>query len=138
MAAVLSASSRRLKSLQFGAAYLAEGAQRLYRMAVHKFAQFGKRLVRCEIRLDNYSNNCLGFFDHVGRPPCIEVSESMFWLTSLELSRDQASDIAPFLDRRPRHARHRASIAHNRRRVADDEHAGHLLKSWSVRQTPGG
>jgi hypothetical protein len=28
----------------------------------------------------------------------------MFWLMSLELSRDQASDIAPFLDRRPRHA----------------------------------
>jgi hypothetical protein len=70
--------------------------------------------------------------------PLIEVSESMFWLTSLELSRDQASDIAPFLDRRPRHARHRVSIAHDRRRVADDEHAGHLLKSWSLRQTRGG
>ena len=50
MAAMLSASSRRLQSLQFGAAYLAEGAQRINRIAVHKFSQFRKRLVRCEWR----------------------------------------------------------------------------------------
>jgi hypothetical protein len=40
----------------------------------------------------------------------MQVSEWMFWLTSLELPRDQAFEIAPL-----------------RRRVADDEHAGHLL-----------
>jgi hypothetical protein len=52
----LSASSRRLQSLQFGAAHLAEGAQRINRIAVHKFSQFKKRLVRCEVRIDNCSN----------------------------------------------------------------------------------
>src|SRR5271166_6504501 len=65
MAAMLSASSRRLQSLQFGAAYLAEGAQRINRIAVNKLSQFRKRLVWCEIRLDNCSNDCLGTFDHV-------------------------------------------------------------------------
>src|SRR5260370_41950278 len=65
MAAVLSASSRRLQNLQFGAAYLAEGAQRINRMAAHQLSQFRKRLVRCEIRLDNCSNDRLGTFDHV-------------------------------------------------------------------------
>ena len=65
MAAMLSASSRRLQSLQFGAANLAEGAQRINRMAVHQLSQFRKRLVRREICLDNCSNDCLGLFDHV-------------------------------------------------------------------------
>jgi hypothetical protein len=65
MAAILSASSRRLQGLRFGAAYLAEGAQRINRMAVHQLSQFRKRLVRCETCLDNCSNDCLGPFDHV-------------------------------------------------------------------------
>ena len=65
MAALLSASSRPFRALQFGAAYLAEGAQRINRIATDKFSQFKKRLVRCAIRIDNCSNDCLGLFDHV-------------------------------------------------------------------------
>ena len=65
MAAILSASSRRLQGLRFGAAYLAEGAQRINGIAVHKLSQFRKCLVRCEIRIHNCSNDCLGLFDHV-------------------------------------------------------------------------
>src|SRR5258708_31507804 len=57
----------------------------------------------------------------------IEVAEWAFWLSSLELSRDQASNIAPFLDRRLRHARHRPPVAHDRRRIADDEYARKTL-----------
>src|SRR5258707_15432751 len=44
----------------------------------------------------------------------IEVSERMFWLSSLELSRDQPSDITPLLDRRLRHTAHRSSIGLDR------------------------
>ena len=51
---------RSLEGLQFGAAYLAEGAQRINRVAVHKLSQFRKRLVPCERRIDNCSNHCLG------------------------------------------------------------------------------
>jgi hypothetical protein len=65
MAPMLSASSRRLQSLQFGAAHLAEGAQRINRIAAYKFSQFRKRLVRCEICLDNCLNDCLKASDHV-------------------------------------------------------------------------
>src|SRR5229473_2246360 len=44
----------------------------------------------------------------------VGVSEWMFWLPSLELSRDQASDIASLLDRCLHHAGHRPPIAPDR------------------------
>jgi hypothetical protein len=60
----LSASSGRPQSLQFGAAYLADDAQWINRMTVNQISQFRKRLVRCEIRLDNCSNDGLCAFDY--------------------------------------------------------------------------
>src|SRR5205807_1180234 len=44
----------------------------------------------------------------------IVVPEWVPWRSSLELSRDQPSDIASFLDRRLSHAWHWPSIAHDR------------------------
>ena len=55
---------RILESLQFSAAFLAEGTQRIYRVAVHQLSQLRKRLVWCEIRIDNQSNNRMCLFDH--------------------------------------------------------------------------
>src|SRR5882724_1788248 len=65
----------------------------------------------------------------------VEVSERMFWLFTFELPRDQASNIAPFLYGGLRHTRHRSSIGHDRRRIADDEHAGNILNihEWTDR-----
>src|SRR4051812_42612388 len=57
----------------------------------------------------------------------VVVTEWMPWGSSLELSRDQASDVAPLLDCRLRYARYRPPIAHGRRRIANDENAGRLL-----------
>src|SRR4051794_40174262 len=58
----------------------------------------------------------------------IKVSERMFWLSSLELPRDQASHIAALLNRRLRHARHWPSVALDRRRIAHNEHASDIWK----------
>src|SRR5258706_2683218 len=65
----------------------------------------------------------------------VEVSERMFWLFTVELPRDQASDIAPFLYSGLRHTRHLSSIAHDRRRIADDQHIGNILNihEWTNR-----
>src|SRR3954447_23165448 len=57
----------------------------------------------------------------------VVVAEGMPWGSSLELSRDQASDVAPLLDCRLRYPRHRPPITHGRRRIANDEHAGRFL-----------
>src|SRR5262245_44084025 len=51
-------------SLQFGAAGLAEGTQRIYRAAVHQRSQLREGLVRRKIRVDDHSNDRLGPFDH--------------------------------------------------------------------------
>src|SRR4051794_17424591 len=52
------------ESLQFGAAFFAKGTQRIYRAAVHQLLHLRKRLVRRKIRVDNYSNDRLRFFNH--------------------------------------------------------------------------
>ncbi len=63
--------------------------------------------------------------------PLVEVSEWTFWFSSLELPRDQASDIAPLLDRRLRNARHWPAVANDRCSVAYDEDAGDI---WSIHE----
>jgi hypothetical protein len=55
MAVSLSASSRRLRSRQYGAAYLVEGAQRIDRMTVHQLCDsenvlFGAKYVSIIVR----------------------------------------------------------------------------------------
>ena len=61
----------------------------------------------------------------------IEVSEWTFWFSSFELSRDQASDIAPLLDRRLRNAGHWPAVANDRCRIADDKDAG---DTWNIHE----
>src|SRR3984893_11552570 len=65
-AAVLSMRIGNLESLQFGAAFLAVGPQQIYRVAVHQLSQLRKCLVRCEIRVDNHSNDYHRLFDYGG------------------------------------------------------------------------
>src|SRR5580704_16597102 len=60
-----------------------------------------------------------------GNAALVAIAEWPPGLPALELPRDQASDIASLLDGRLRHARHRPSIARDRRCVADDEHIRH-------------
>jgi hypothetical protein len=43
------------------APFLAEGTQRIYPCAGDPLSQLGKRLVRCEIRVDNHANDRLAF-----------------------------------------------------------------------------
>ena len=61
----------------------------------------------------------------------IKVSEWTFWFSSLDLLRDQASNIAALLDRRLRHARHWLAVADDRCRIADDEDVGDI---WNVHE----
>jgi hypothetical protein len=60
----LSLGSLILESLQFGAAFLAEGTQRIYRVAAQQLLQLGRRPIRCEICLDNHSNDRFRPSDH--------------------------------------------------------------------------
>jgi hypothetical protein len=56
--------SASLKGLQFSAAFLAEGTQRIYRVVVYQLSQLRKRLVRCDICVDNHANDRLRLFNH--------------------------------------------------------------------------
>jgi hypothetical protein len=60
----VSVGSLILESLQFGAAFFAEGAQRIDRAAANQFAQLRNRFVRRTIRMNNHVNDCLRLFDH--------------------------------------------------------------------------
>jgi hypothetical protein len=60
----VSVGSLILESLQFGAAFFAEGAQRIDRATAYQFAQLRNRFVRRTIRLNNHVNDCLRLFDH--------------------------------------------------------------------------
>src|SRR5580692_5392506 len=87
MAAMLSASSRRLQSLQFRAAYRDERAQRINRIAVYKFSQFRKRLVRREIRIDDCPNDYLGPFRP--RPSATKHAFSLNGRHGLRIAHDE-------------------------------------------------
>src|SRR6266702_3063581 len=63
-ATMLSACSGSCESLQFGAAFLTESTQRIYRVAADQLSQLRKRLVGREIRIDNHANHRLRLFDH--------------------------------------------------------------------------
>src|SRR5258706_10552211 len=54
------------ESLQFGAAFFAEGTQRIYGAAVHQLSELWKGLVRRKIRIDDHSNDRLRFFNDGG------------------------------------------------------------------------
>src|SRR5262249_39157683 len=61
-----------------------------------------------------------------GHVALVEIVERTFDFLPLQLARDQAPDIPPFLNRRLGHARHWMFVLHDRRRVAGDEHAGRV------------
>jgi hypothetical protein len=60
----LSVGSLILESLQFGAAFLTEGTQRIYRVAAQQLLQLGRRPIRCEICLDNHPNDRFRLCDY--------------------------------------------------------------------------
>src|SRR5262245_21609180 len=63
---------------------------------------------------------------HDGHIALVEIVERALDLPPLQLIRDQPPDVPAFLNRRLRHAGHRMSFLHDRRRVADDEYSGRV------------